>query len=109
MLRDLRDPAQLALMIVMTVVVAPVTEEMIFRARVFRFLDMYLPTPWAALITSVPFALLHGKLLAAIPLIVLSMALCFAYRRTGRIITPIVLHAVFNLNSLVVTVVTGSG
>jgi membrane protease YdiL (CAAX protease family) len=71
---------------------------------------------WAAISsTSVVFGALHvqwsdhmGGLPSLLPLVVLAAVFCVAYERTGSIVTPIVAHALFNLN-MIVLVMTGVG
>lgn len=83
------------------VVIAPLTEELVFRAGVYRFLRTRLPK-WAALgITAVGFAALHANLAAFAPLLVLSLLFCLAYERTGSIWVSVVAHGLFNLNTVV--------
>ena len=75
---------------------APIAEELYFRGYVFR---SYLQTqrPWVAYgATSILFSILHLNLPALLPILVLSVLLCMAYRRTGSIIPSIVGHAVNN-------------
>lgn len=102
------SPAVLAVMIVLAVVVAPVTEELVFRAGLFRLLRPRTPR-WIALLgPSVFFALLHVNwntlqgLASLAPLVVLAVVFSLAYERTGHIGTPVVAHACFNLNTIVV-------
>jgi uncharacterized protein len=77
-------------------IVAPIAEELYFRGFVFR---SYLSTrgPLVAYgATSALFATLHLNLPALVPILVLSLILCLAYRRTGSIIPSIVGHALNN-------------
>jgi hypothetical protein len=87
--------------IFMLVVVAPISEECIFRGALFRFLVSRLPLSWATTISSILFALLHQNLYSFVPLAVLGAALSLIYAKTGRLIAPIILHMVFNLISVV--------
>jgi membrane protease YdiL (CAAX protease family) len=102
------SPWVLAAMIVLAVVVAPVTEELVFRAGLFRFLRTRVPR-WIALLgPSLFFAALHVNwstlqgLASLAPLVVLAVVFSVAYERTGHIGTPIVAHACFNLNTIFV-------
>ncbi len=102
------SPGVLAAMIVLAVVVAPLTEELVFRAGLFRFLRSRVPR-WIALLgPSVFFASLHVNwntlqgLASLAPLVVLAVVFSLAYERTGHIGTPVVAHACFNLNTIFV-------
>ncbi|MBM3854627.1 MAG: CPBP family intramembrane metalloprotease [Verrucomicrobia bacterium] len=102
------SPALLGTMIVLAVVVAPLTEELVFRAGLFRYLRTRLPRWLALVLPAVLFALLHVNwqtlqgLVSVAPLVVLAILFSLAYERTGQIGTPIVAHACFNLNTVVI-------
>lgn len=97
----------LALMIGLAVVLAPFTEELVFRAGLFRYARHRLPRPAALLLPAVFFASLHVNwstlvgLPSLAPLVVLAVIFSLAYERTGSIGTSIVAHALFNLNTIV--------
>jgi membrane protease YdiL (CAAX protease family) len=94
------SPVEIAVMALLAVVVAPVTEELIFRAGLFRYLRTRVPR-WIALTApSLVFSALHANLAAALPLLILGVVFSIAYERTGRIGVPILAHALFNLNTL---------
>jgi membrane protease YdiL (CAAX protease family) len=95
------SPLLLALMIVLATITAPIAEELIFRAGLFRFMRTRMPR-WAALLLPVcVWAALHQNLASFVPLIALGLVLSLAYERTGRVWTVIVAHMLFNLSSLV--------
>jgi membrane protease YdiL (CAAX protease family) len=101
-------PWLLMTLIVLAVLVAPLTEELVFRAGVFRYLRTRIPRPLALVFPALFFAALHvnWKTLSGLaslpPLLVLAVLFSLAYERTGRIGTPIVAHALFNLNTVLV-------
>jgi len=92
----------------LAIVVAPFTEEMIFRAGLFRFFRGRMPHWLAVVASSVLFGACHliqspiENLPEFLPLVVLGCILSVAYERTGRIGTTIVAHALFNLNTIVI-------
>ena len=98
------------LMAIGSVILAPVTEELLFRGLIFR--GLYDRSPLAAhVVTMVLFSLIHVsgyfgyydiKLLFFCFLQYLAPAYClnFAYRYSGNIIAPILMHMVTNLVSL---------
>ncbi|MCC7487892.1 MAG: CPBP family intramembrane metalloprotease [Burkholderiales bacterium] len=106
MFAEVDSPALLAIMIALAVIIAPLTEELVFRAGVFRYLRTRMPRAVALLLPAVVFALLHVNwhtlqgLASVAPLVVLAVVFSVAYERTGRIETAIVAHACFNLNTL---------
>jgi uncharacterized protein len=101
MFLEVESPLLLAVMVVLACVGAPVTEELVFRAGIFRYARGRLPRWGALLLPSCLFAALHGNLASFAPLVALGTLFSLAYERTGRIGTSMVAHALFNLNSLV--------
>lgn len=99
--------AMLATLIFLAVVMAPLTEELFFRATIFRFLRTRAPRWLSLLLPGVVFASLHVNwtnldgLASLLPLITLAVIFSLAYERTGKIGTAIVAHALFNLHTIV--------
>ncbi|MDR2435726.1 MAG: CPBP family intramembrane metalloprotease [Puniceicoccales bacterium] len=83
------------------VAVAPVAEELIFRGGLYRVFKSHLTRGSSAILTSIIFAALHFSLVALLPLFTLSIFLIKGYDRSGNIFAPIIMHAIFNCNSLV--------
>lgn len=114
MFANAESPWLLGIMIALAIVIAPLTEELFFRAGLFRYFRTRMPRWIALLAPALFFAVLHvnwetGQGLASLaPLTVLAMVFSLAYERTGRIGTAIVAHALFNLNT-VVLVLSGVG
>lgn len=107
MFANAESPWLLVALIVLAVAVAPVTEELVFRAGIFRYLRTRVPRQVALWGPALFFAALHVDwaslrgLASFAPLTVLAVIFSVAYERTGRIGTPIVAHALFNLNTVV--------
>lgn len=98
----------LVLMIALATIIAPIAEELLFRATFFRYLRTRWPR-WLAL--SAPgfvFAAMHVNwvtfdgLVSLAPLTTLAIVFSLAYERTGRIGTAIVAHALFNAHTIVI-------
>ena len=98
--RDCDDPARWLFMLALATVLAPLTEELVFRAGLFRFLRTILPRGLALTLPALVFALLHGNLVAVVPLCALGVFFAIAYEQTGRISVPIIAHALFNLHTI---------
>lgn len=90
----------IVLMLLTAVVIAPVTEELLFRGLIYRFLKSRLSARMAMVISSVAFGAVHGNMLAFIPLTFLAMILTRSYERSGSLKVPILIHAFFNANTL---------
>ncbi|HET6428636.1 MAG TPA: CPBP family intramembrane glutamic endopeptidase [Phycisphaerae bacterium] len=93
------------LIVLGAVVMAPLAEEVMFRGLLQSLLRRHCPNPWWAIgITSAIFAFSHLGLYRDWPaLFILSVALGYNYERTGRLIAPIGLHALFNAASIAIT------
>ena len=81
-------------------IIAPLTEELIFRAGLFRYLRTRVPRWIALLAPATIFAALHSNLVAFVPLLLLGVLFSLAYERTGRISVTIVAHSLFNLHTI---------
>ena len=88
-------------------VVAPLVEESVFRAGVFRYLRTRAPRMIALTVPAIVFAGLHvdwktlNGFASFLPLFVLALVFSIAYERTGHIGTTMIAHALFNLNTIV--------
>jgi membrane protease YdiL (CAAX protease family) len=83
------------------VVIAPFTEETIFRLGIYRVLKSKWSRMGAMIISAGLFAAVHFHITSFLALFLLGLLLARAYERTGSIITPIVFHGLFNLNTLI--------
>lgn len=85
-----------AMMGVHAVIVAPLVEETVFRGFIYGVLKRYTDGWFAALCSSLLFAIVHMHLGSLVPLFVLALGLCAAYERTGSLLVPMWMHALFN-------------
>jgi len=81
---------------VATVIMAPLLEELFFRGYLFRLLKQSYGALSAMVINGLIFGVIHNNLFALLPLWVFGAALAWSYQRSGRIIYPILAHALFN-------------
>lgn len=81
---------------IVAVIIAPLTEEVIFRGFLYgvvkRFTDRWFSTFFTALF----FAAVHQHVGGLFPLFVLAIGLAIAYEATGCLLVPIFMHAIFN-------------
>lgn len=98
--RDEASPLRIGIMAFVAIVIAPVTEEMIFRGGLFGYLRTRMQRLLALLVVSFLFAFVHLNLRTFPLLFVFSVILCIAYERTGRLAVPIVAHALLNLTTI---------
>jgi len=93
------------LIIVTTVLAAPTLEEMLFRGLFQTMVRSILAEPWKAIvISSSLFALVHANPGHWPALFVLGMCLGYSYEKSGSILRPIFIHAMFNAASVIATI-----
>ena len=99
MFLDAAGPGARLRFVFFAVIVAPVAEEALFRGLLLPLL-VRLAGPIAGLgLVAVGFAALHG--LESLPVLaVFSVALSLAYARTGTLLVPMAMHALFNAVNL---------
>lgn len=96
------DSRELTLVvIVFAVVVAPFCEELFFRGLAYPALKQRWGTPMAITVVSVLFALIHLHVPSLPLLLMLAVGLTLAYEYTGSLVTPVTMHALFNLLNVV--------
>jgi membrane protease YdiL (CAAX protease family) len=85
------------LMVVLAVGVAPLVEELMFRGLFQSMIRSYLGRPWLAIaITSILFAGIHTNPEHWAALFILAMGLGYSYEKSGSLLRPIFMHAMFN-------------
>lgn len=100
--RDTQSPFVLSGMLFMACVLAPINEELFFRRGLYHYFRQRFGQLPALLLSAGFFGLLHLNLAGFLPLAALGVILALAYERTGDIRVPIVVHGLFNLNTIVV-------
>lgn len=99
-LADSRSMRDRMAVLVMAVVVAPVAEEIIFRGYLYPVMKKYFG-PFVAMVgTSLLFAVLHGHAASLPALFMLAMCLGLSYEKSGSLLVPMIMHAVFNAISV---------
>lgn len=102
-LENEHTPKSVLILISMAAVVtAPIVEEIYFRGALFNGLLSRLGDKTALLVCGIVFAMVHGNAASFAGLVLIGAFLAHAYRRTGSLMTPVIVHACFNLVSLLV-------
>jgi membrane protease YdiL (CAAX protease family) len=101
-------PLAYILLIFLAGFVAPVVEELVFRAGLYRFLKGQAGKTSAMIISSAVFAVLHWNVLVFPTLMLFGVALCLAYESSGNLKVPIAFHALFNLNTILLIALQGA-
>jgi uncharacterized protein len=92
---------QRVMIIVLAVVVAPISEEFIFRFFVYGVVRRYFGVAIGLVFNSLLFAAAHIHLPSAVPLFVLGSCFTLAYEWSGSILVCMAMHAFFNSVQLI--------
>ncbi len=101
-LRGRLSASDTAWTVVLAVVVAPLTEELVFRGYLYGVTKKYGGRVAAMFTSALLFAAVHHNLPAMPALVILAIGFTLAYEITGSLWTPIVMHMLFNLAPLVI-------
>ena len=84
------------LIFAVSVFIAPVIEEIVFRRVIFTFINRLFGVFPSLLITSFIFGVIHGGIVQVIPLMILSIVLQILYLKHNSLYPSILLHSVHN-------------
>jgi hypothetical protein len=96
-----RTIEQRVTIIVLAVVVAPISEEFIFRFFIYGVLRRYFGVAVGLVFNALIFAAAHTHLPSAAPLFVLGSCFTLAYEWSGSILVSMAMHALFNGTQLI--------
>lgn len=97
LITEYHQPFLVVLVFLVTVIAAPLLEEMLFRGMLQTAIRSHLIRPWPSiLITSVVFTVVHPNFAHWPALFVLGTTLGYAYEKTGSLFRPIFIHMLFN-------------
>jgi len=83
-------------------IIAPITEEFIFRGLIFNRLKRFIkPTP-AIVVSALIFGIYHWNLTQGIYAFILGLILAFLYEKYDMILVPVLFHITANITSLIV-------
>ncbi len=94
-----------AALVVHVMILAPLAEEVAFRGLLYRYLRFMAAPLIATLGSALIFALMHANLGQGIWALVLGLVAAVAYEQTGSLLTPILIHGLFNSVPIGVAVV----
>jgi len=93
----------LTLFVVITVLLAPIFEELLFRGLFYPALRRRFGPTKAILLNGMVFGSLHFQPLFMLSLILVGMVLCYLYEKTDSLLTPMLTHAFYNAAVLAIT------
>ena len=96
-------------LIVLTVLIAPLAEEILFRGICLPFFCRKLGGPTAIVVTALLFAAIHFHIPSFAPIFILALGLGTACLYTRSLVVPVVMHALFNTYSVVVMLLLANG
>ena len=105
LLSDNANPGTIALIVFIAVVIAPLSEELIFRVILQGWLRTVLPARWAIPLVAVSFAAIHGPVDGP-ALLPLSLVLGCVFERRHSYATVVVIHGLFNATMLALSLLT---
>ncbi len=80
----------------------PIFEEILFRGLIFNSIKEHLTVKWSIVLSAIIFAIAHGNPLQAIYTFLLGVILAMVYEKTKNILTPILVHVLYNLYGSVI-------
>ena len=89
------------LAIIVVCVIAPISEETIFRGFIYGWLHRWGPALLAIPLSAVIFAAVHQQLVLFLPLFFVGVVLASLYQGSRSIIPGILTHALFNLPNII--------
>jgi membrane protease YdiL (CAAX protease family) len=90
-----------ALAIIVVCVIAPISEETIFRGFIYGWLHRWGPAVLAIPLSAVIFSAVHQQLVLFLPLFFVGVVLASLYQGSRSIIPGILTHALFNLPNII--------
>jgi len=95
-IRDTPAPTPRVLLGIVTIFLAPLGEETLFRGILYSTIKQVGYPRLAFWLSSIAFGLIHMNWAAFVPLVVLAMLLALVYEKTDSLLAPITAHATFN-------------
>lgn len=83
-------------LVLLACVIAPLAEELFFRALLFSTLKQYIPKPAAIILSAAFFASLHPGFHSLLPIFLLGMLLAYLYEKTQSLWTVAIVHSLHN-------------
>lgn len=83
--------------VILTVVIAPILEEVVFRGLMHTRFKRCMPTVAAMIISALTFGVMHGALIAVIYASLLGLLLAWVFEKYNSLLASILVHFGFNL------------
>lgn len=107
MLRTAASSGDVAFLLIIGVVLAPVSEELFYRGMIYPVMRRYTGPAWGAVLAGLVFGLAHWDLWRTIPLAIGGAVLCYIYERTGSIWVSSISHGLWNAVMAMIVMASG--
>lgn len=91
------------LQIIAVAILAPISEELIFRGLIYKRMRVFLNAPLATVVSAAIFGAFHGNMLQFIYATLLGVALAYVYERFRTVMAPIMVHVAANAMSVLIS------
>lgn len=92
------------LRILSMVLIAPIVEELLYRAVIFNNLSKKYSFIFSAVYSSILFSLIHLPPTDFIHTLLFGFMACWILKRENKIVYPIIFHAVYNIVTLIISI-----
>jgi hypothetical protein len=96
------------LAIIVVCVIAPISEETIFRGFIYGWLHRWGPAVLAVPLSAIIFAAVHQQLVLILPLFFVGLVLASLYQGSRSVLPGVLTHALFNLPNIILILSTTS-
>ncbi|MFI3290272.1 MAG: type II CAAX endopeptidase family protein [Opitutales bacterium] len=107
--QNLNGFLEISLGFLVTVILAPIAEELIFRGLLYRLFRSKMPVYLAIITSSAIFALIHFSIFAFLALFFLSCLLCYIYEKYCDLKLCMLVHCLFNFFNTILILLCQSG
>ncbi len=88
--------SNIRIIILTACIIAPITEELIFRGMIYPLLKKGIGVFWGCAISSIVFSVIHYNVLSFAVLFAFSCFLTYLYEKYNSLLVPIISHSTFN-------------
>lgn len=88
--------SNIGIIILTACIIAPITEELIFRGMIYPLLKKEIGVFWGCVISSIVFSVIHYNVLSFAVLFAFSCCLTYLYEKYNTLLVPIISHSTFN-------------
>ena len=99
---QLQSASNSLLQLILTIIILPIYEEIIFRYVIFGYLKKNYSIVCAVIVQALVFGLVHGNIVQGIYTFILGICLALMYMYCESLLGSIILHVIFNLCGILI-------